>query len=453
MVDADQTFVIVGGGLAGAKAAETLRAEGFTGRVILIGDERDHPYERPPLSKGYLARQGGARQRLRPRARLVRARTTSNCTSARPSSRIDRDGQDRRASATAHRRPLRQAAARHRRRAAPPRHPRHRPRRRPPPAPPRPRRAAARASWPPSAGTTATSSSPAPAGSAWRSPRRPASTAPRSPSSSPSRPRCTRVLGPELGAALRRPAPRARRPLPLRRPAHRDRRPGRHGPGRPHRRRRGAPRARRPRRDRRRPAHRARRGRRAGRSPTARTAAASPWTPRCAPPTPTSTRPATWPPSHAPAASAPGCASSTGRTRSTAARPPPARCSAGTSRTTGCRTSSPTSTTWAWSTPAGRRPGSYDQVVIRGDVGQAGVHRVLAEGGPGAGRDERQRVGRHRADPAADPLRRPSRPGRARRPAVPLDSPLSGVRLRRASASASGGRPAAASPDVSVRPP
>ncbi|MDQ8701100.1 FAD-dependent oxidoreductase [Streptomyces sp. LHD-70] len=54
MVDADQTFVIVGGGLAGAKAAETLRAEGFTGRVILIGDEREHPYERPPLSKGFL---------------------------------------------------------------------------------------------------------------------------------------------------------------------------------------------------------------------------------------------------------------------------------------------------------------------------------------------------------------------------------------------------------------
>lgn len=54
MVDAHQTFVIVGGGLAGAKAAETLRAEGFTGRVILICDERDHPYERPPLSKGYL---------------------------------------------------------------------------------------------------------------------------------------------------------------------------------------------------------------------------------------------------------------------------------------------------------------------------------------------------------------------------------------------------------------
>ncbi|MFI6639848.1 NAD(P)/FAD-dependent oxidoreductase [Streptomyces sp. NPDC050504] len=54
MVDGDRTFVIVGGGLAGAKAAETLRAEGFTGRVILIGDEREHPYERPPLSKGFL---------------------------------------------------------------------------------------------------------------------------------------------------------------------------------------------------------------------------------------------------------------------------------------------------------------------------------------------------------------------------------------------------------------
>ncbi|MEV0300250.1 NAD(P)/FAD-dependent oxidoreductase [Streptomyces prasinus] len=54
MVDADQTFVIVGGGLAGAKAAETLRTEGFTGRVLLICDERDHPYERPPLSKGLL---------------------------------------------------------------------------------------------------------------------------------------------------------------------------------------------------------------------------------------------------------------------------------------------------------------------------------------------------------------------------------------------------------------
>jgi len=46
--------VIVGGGLAGAKAAETLREEGFAGRVVLIGAEPELPYERPPLSKGYL---------------------------------------------------------------------------------------------------------------------------------------------------------------------------------------------------------------------------------------------------------------------------------------------------------------------------------------------------------------------------------------------------------------
>jgi 3-phenylpropionate/trans-cinnamate dioxygenase ferredoxin reductase subunit len=50
----DRTFVIVGGGLAGAKAAETLREEGFEGGVVLIGDEDEQPYERPPLSKEYL---------------------------------------------------------------------------------------------------------------------------------------------------------------------------------------------------------------------------------------------------------------------------------------------------------------------------------------------------------------------------------------------------------------
>ena len=48
------TFVIVGGGLAGAKAAETLRQAGFDGEVVLLGREPDRPYERPPLSKGYL---------------------------------------------------------------------------------------------------------------------------------------------------------------------------------------------------------------------------------------------------------------------------------------------------------------------------------------------------------------------------------------------------------------
>jgi 3-phenylpropionate/trans-cinnamate dioxygenase ferredoxin reductase component len=48
------SFVIVGAGLAGAKAAETLRAEGFEGRLLLLGEEAERPYERPPLSKAYL---------------------------------------------------------------------------------------------------------------------------------------------------------------------------------------------------------------------------------------------------------------------------------------------------------------------------------------------------------------------------------------------------------------
>ena len=47
-------IVIVGGGLAAAKAVEAIRDEGFDGRVTLFGDEPVRPYERPPLSKGYL---------------------------------------------------------------------------------------------------------------------------------------------------------------------------------------------------------------------------------------------------------------------------------------------------------------------------------------------------------------------------------------------------------------
>jgi 3-phenylpropionate/trans-cinnamate dioxygenase ferredoxin reductase subunit len=49
-----ETYVIAGAGLAGAKAAEALRAEGFEGRIVLVGDEPELPYERPPLSKDYL---------------------------------------------------------------------------------------------------------------------------------------------------------------------------------------------------------------------------------------------------------------------------------------------------------------------------------------------------------------------------------------------------------------
>jgi 3-phenylpropionate/trans-cinnamate dioxygenase ferredoxin reductase component len=58
-MSSDQTFVIVGASLAGAKAAETLRAEGFDGRLVLIGAEPERPYERPPLSKEYLRGEAG----------------------------------------------------------------------------------------------------------------------------------------------------------------------------------------------------------------------------------------------------------------------------------------------------------------------------------------------------------------------------------------------------------
>src|SRR3954463_12179636 len=58
-MSADRTFVIVGASLAGAKAAETLRGEGFDGRLVLIGAEPERPYERPPLSKEYLRGEAG----------------------------------------------------------------------------------------------------------------------------------------------------------------------------------------------------------------------------------------------------------------------------------------------------------------------------------------------------------------------------------------------------------
>lgn len=50
-----QNIVIIGASLAGTRAAETLRAEGFTGTITMVGDEPHKPYDRPPLSKNYLA--------------------------------------------------------------------------------------------------------------------------------------------------------------------------------------------------------------------------------------------------------------------------------------------------------------------------------------------------------------------------------------------------------------
>jgi 3-phenylpropionate/trans-cinnamate dioxygenase ferredoxin reductase subunit len=51
----DGTVIVVGASLAGWRAVETLRSEGFAGAISLVGDERHLPYDRPPLSKQVLA--------------------------------------------------------------------------------------------------------------------------------------------------------------------------------------------------------------------------------------------------------------------------------------------------------------------------------------------------------------------------------------------------------------
>jgi 3-phenylpropionate/trans-cinnamate dioxygenase ferredoxin reductase subunit len=54
-----RTFVIVGGGVAAAAAVQGLRERGFDGAIVVVGEEPDVPYERPPLSKEYLRGEQG----------------------------------------------------------------------------------------------------------------------------------------------------------------------------------------------------------------------------------------------------------------------------------------------------------------------------------------------------------------------------------------------------------
>jgi 3-phenylpropionate/trans-cinnamate dioxygenase ferredoxin reductase subunit len=62
-----RTIVIVGASLAGLHAAEALRAEGFDGRLVIVGDESHRPYDRPPLSKAFLLGASAVEDlRLRP---------------------------------------------------------------------------------------------------------------------------------------------------------------------------------------------------------------------------------------------------------------------------------------------------------------------------------------------------------------------------------------------------
>jgi phthalate 3,4-dioxygenase ferredoxin reductase subunit len=55
-----QRVVIVGSGIGGIRTAQALRSAGYAGQVVVVGEEPDLPYDRPPLSKDYLAGQGDA---------------------------------------------------------------------------------------------------------------------------------------------------------------------------------------------------------------------------------------------------------------------------------------------------------------------------------------------------------------------------------------------------------
>ena len=51
----NSTILIIGGGQAGAQAIDTLRRGGYEGRLVLVSDEAELPYQRPPLSKKFLS--------------------------------------------------------------------------------------------------------------------------------------------------------------------------------------------------------------------------------------------------------------------------------------------------------------------------------------------------------------------------------------------------------------
>jgi len=93
--------VIVGGGLAGAKAAEALRAEGHEGEIVLIGAEDELPYERPPLSKDYLRGESSRDDaRVHPASfyeeQAVELRTATTVVAIDPAGReVELDGGER----------------------------------------------------------------------------------------------------------------------------------------------------------------------------------------------------------------------------------------------------------------------------------------------------------------------------------------------------------------------
>ena len=390
---ADQSYVIVGASLAGAKAAEAMRDAGFDGSVVLVGDERDRPYERPPLSKGYLLGKD-AREKA-----FVHEEEWYGDHDVDAAARHDRHraaplvARDRAVRRRAHR--LRQAAARHRLVAAQAAGAGGRPRRecttcagvgdsdalREAFARRRVARRGRRA-----------------AGSGWRWPRRPGTTASTSPSSSRSRPRCTQPSGARSATSSPRcTATTASTYAPGSGVKSIEGSDGRvtgvttvvgRGRGGRHRRRRrrassptcGSP-----------------------RPPGSTSRSASSWTRCCRPPTTRSGPPATWPAPWHPLFEAPGARRALGQRVRPGQGGRRGRWRARASPTRSCPTSSPTSTTSAWSTTgyvdaAGlrRRRAARRRVV-------GGVAGLLAARRSGAGRHERQHLGRLRRDQGAGP--------------------------------------------------
>ena len=87
----NETFVIVGAGHAGGRAAQALRAAGFEGRVVLVGEERHIPYERPPLSKELIVTDAGL-EKVRLHEADWYAEQNIELITNNPATEIDPDG-------------------------------------------------------------------------------------------------------------------------------------------------------------------------------------------------------------------------------------------------------------------------------------------------------------------------------------------------------------------------
>ena len=116
---APQRIAVVGASLAGLSTARALRAQGYTGEVVVVGNEIHRPYDRPPLSKDFLGSQprpGGAL--AGGRGRRPRRHLASGCPRHRACGRTRRAGQPCCCPTTPRSRPTRSSSQREQRPAA-----------------------------------------------------------------------------------------------------------------------------------------------------------------------------------------------------------------------------------------------------------------------------------------------------------------------------------------------